>query len=92
MADNKRTELITYMKSQGFDPIGLDFIKINNKVFIENKDHYDVKEFISISYTEQFYKIKRYFMLKTKVVAEIVPPEMVFKITEIVMKGGMIML
>lgn len=92
MKNDQRTELITYMKSKGFEPIGYDFMKVNPKVYIDNKDHYDVKEMISITYNEQFYKIKRYFMLKTKIIYEIVPQDMCLKITEIVMKGGMIML
>ena len=64
--DQARNKLESLMKSYGFDPVGLDFIKQNRKVYIDGVDHYNVKEVITINYTENFYKVRRYYMIKKK--------------------------
>lgn len=87
-----RTRLINLMKSYGYDPIGLDFIQDHRKVYIDGVDHYDVKEVISIVYTQDYYKVRRYYMVKKEIVPEIVAPQMLLEITQEIVKGGMIML
>lgn len=90
--DQARNKLIQLMKSYGFDPLGLDFIKQNHKVYINGLDYYDVKEVISIIYSENFYKVRRYYLIKKEIVPDLVPPQLLLEITEIIVKGGMIML
>lgn len=90
--DQARNKLESLMKSYGFEPLGLDFIKQNRKVYINGLDHYDVKEVISIIYSENFYKVRRYYLIKKEIVPDLVPPQLLLEITEIIVKGGMIML
>ena len=90
--NNTREKLIQYMNNQGFKPIGMDFMKMHKKIYIDGLDHYNVAEYINITYNEQMFKIKRFYMLKGTPIYEMVIPEIALELTRIVMEGGMIML
>lgn len=89
---NSRLKLVELMHQHDYDPIGLDFTKLHRKIYIDGVDHYDVKEMITITYTENFYKVRRYYLIKKEIIPDLVPPQLLLEITDIIVKGGMIML